>query len=269
MMAPKACSPTNKTADHFVSNPHFVAPTKADFAPGPLYPKRTVPYQYASLWDHPSFPRRTAPAPAAAGVGERVPRELRSRLKRSRGALALLEALEREVRDFLFSEPAEQPSPLEPDYSDLETDSLSCADGVTDSEEDEIVFVSRHERSGAGAVTVTAAAAPATAVAGLGRASEKVVFKSREEEQGANFGFVHPKRARGGAGVKEEGCRGEEEANHEGYRRWLVHSIAGYYGIKSWSVTEGRPAVRYAYVAKPPRGASAERVPPKPLYLMV
>ena len=62
---------------------------------------------------------------------------------------------------------------------------------------------------------------------------------------------------------------GGEEANREGNRRWLVHSIAGYYGIKSWSVTEGSPAVRCAYVAKPPHGFGVEKMPPKPLYLMI
>jgi hypothetical protein len=47
-------------------------------------------------------------------------------------------------------------------------------------------------------------------------------------------------------------------------RRWLVHSIAAYYGLQSWSVTEGNPAVRYAYVAK-----TQEVRVPRPLYLML
>jgi len=32
------------------------------------------------------------------------------------------------------------------------------------------------------------------------------------------------------------------------YRRWLVHSIATYYGLETWSVTTGDPARREAYV---------------------
>ena len=32
------------------------------------------------------------------------------------------------------------------------------------------------------------------------------------------------------------------------FRRWLVHSIASYYGLKTWSVTVGDPARREAYV---------------------
>lgn len=31
-------------------------------------------------------------------------------------------------------------------------------------------------------------------------------------------------------------------------RRWLVHSIASYYGLHTWSVTVGEPARREAYV---------------------
>lgn len=35
---------------------------------------------------------------------------------------------------------------------------------------------------------------------------------------------------------------------NEGNRRWLVHSIAAYYGLSSRSVTVGNPARREAYV---------------------
>ncbi|KAF8531788.1 hypothetical protein BDD12DRAFT_650817, partial [Trichophaea hybrida] len=173
--------------DHFISNPHFVPPTTSDWEPRPLYPRRNVPYQYASLWEHPSFPRRPEQPPIPA---ERVPKELKNRLKRSHGALALLEALEREVREFLLAEDGEVVGEYE----------SSVAAESEDSGEDEIVFVSRRERR-------------------EGRVEEtKVLFQSRVEEDGASFG------------------------------RWLVHSIAGYYGLQSWSVTAGNPAVRYAYV---------------------
>lgn len=32
------------------------------------------------------------------------------------------------------------------------------------------------------------------------------------------------------------------------HSRWLVHSIASYYGLHTWSVTVGEPARREAYV---------------------
>ena len=56
-------------------------------------------------------------------------------------------------------------------------------------------------------------------------------------------------------------------------RRWLVHSIASYYGLKTWSVTIGDPARREAYVGI--QGLGAGRFGggfgelPRPLYVMV
>ena len=39
--------------------------------------------------------------------------------------------------------------------------------------------------------------------------------------------------------------------------RWLVHSIASYYGLHTWSVTVGDPARREAYVGfRPPAPGS-------------
>lgn len=41
------------------------------------------------------------------------------------------------------------------------------------------------------------------------------------------------------------------------YSRWLVHSIASYYGLHTWSVTVGSPARREAYVGfYPPSSGS-------------
>ncbi|KKY27078.1 hypothetical protein UCRPC4_g01303 [Phaeomoniella chlamydospora] len=39
------------------------------------------------------------------------------------------------------------------------------------------------------------------------------------------------------------------EDRSAGFGRWLVHSIATYYGLETWSVTVGNPARREAYVA--------------------
>jgi hypothetical protein len=39
--------------------------------------------------------------------------------------------------------------------------------------------------------------------------------------------------------------------------RWLVHSVASYYGLHTWSVTVGDPARREAYVGfRPPAPGS-------------
>jgi hypothetical protein len=36
------------------------------------------------------------------------------------------------------------------------------------------------------------------------------------------------------------------------YSRWLVHSLASYYGLRTWSVTAGNPPRREAYVGIDP-----------------
>jgi hypothetical protein len=52
-------------------------------------------------------------------------------------------------------------------------------------------------------------------------------------------------------------------------RRWLVHSIATYYGLETWSVTKGSPARREAYVGLKHKAAPAFEELPRPLYVLV
>lgn len=57
------------------------------------------------------------------------------------------------------------------------------------------------------------------------------------------------------------------------FSRWLVHSIATYYGLCTWSVTVGDPARREAYVGLGERRAAwaseAKIELPRPLWVMV
>ncbi|KAL8693031.1 MAG: hypothetical protein Q9218_002047 [Villophora microphyllina] len=69
---------------------------------------------------------------------------------------------------------------------------------------------------------------------------DKLVFDSLADDHGASFG------------------------------RWLVHSIATYYDLHTWSVTVGHPARREAYVAlKSGRPVSPTGTLPRPLWGMV
>ena len=57
-------------------------------------------------------------------------------------------------------------------------------------------------------------------------------------------------------------------------RRWLVHSIATYYGLRTWSKTVGDPARREAYVGVKQVGAGGKVTTPitglpRPLWGMV
>jgi hypothetical protein len=58
------------------------------------------------------------------------------------------------------------------------------------------------------------------------------------------------------------------------YSRWLVHSIADYYGLTSRSVTVGDPARREAYVGirEMKSGRSPSAMPtelPRPLWALI
>ena len=130
--------------DHLLNNPHAQPPLPSDWEVRPTYPVHNVPYFLAPLWDAEykhktqSLNRPTRPEdPRAHGTAEdqaasRVPRELKAKLKRSRGAKGMLQDLEREVRRFVESWESEQ---REMDKDDL-------IDG--DSEDEEIVFVGRN-----------------------------------------------------------------------------------------------------------------------------
>ncbi|KAL7269027.1 hypothetical protein RUND412_008324 [Rhizina undulata] len=211
--------------DRLLSNPHVTPPTAADWEPRPLHPRRVVPYEYASLWDHPSFPRR---AEVERQACDKVPRELKYRLKKSHGAIGLLKSLEEEVRDFLLVKTeAEDQDDGVLVYAESDDEGMKMDE--TDSEE-EIVFISRRKKDEKKRKREA-------------MEREKVLFESLLEDQSASFG------------------------------RWLVHSIAKYYGLQSWSVTTGTPARRIAYVGiKNRKGKSVENTVtriPKPLYLML
>lgn len=203
--------------DHFLHNPHAVPPTKADWEVRPVYPRRNVPYQYALLWEHPNFLRRKEAD--RIDTGDKLPKDLKIRLKKARGAISLLETLEKEVRDFILSDQNENAKNL--DNVEVNSEEPELID--VDSEE-EIVFISKRKKN----------RLPQPP-------SEKVMLESLADDSSASFG------------------------------RWLIHCIAGYYGLRSWSITRGNPAMRYAYVAKSTSKSEIARQNkvPKPLYMML
>ena len=70
-------------------------------------------------------------------------------------------------------------------------------------------------------------------------------------------------------------CQRVENQTNRVCRRWLVHSIGAYYGLRTWSVTVGSPARREAYVGvkekKPKSGYQVQNHVslPRPLWGMV
>jgi hypothetical protein len=85
---------------------------------------------------------------------------LRSRLKKTRGARGLLESLEREVREFIIGATDEDGEVVQYEESVHDEE---------DSDEEEIVFVSKRERRAQ-------------------EAREKVLFQGEEGDKSASFG---------------------------------------------------------------------------------
>lgn len=194
--------------DRLVGNPHAQPPLPEDWEVRPQHPRQTVPYFLAPLWDaeyarlHQQREARKAKANAPGSKEEeaaaQVKRELRAKLKRSRGAKALLQVLEEEVRGFVGQ--------WEGKRRELEEEGVIEAD----SEDEEIVFVGRN-----GAMSDERRRERESE--GLER--DKVVFESLVHDHGASFG------------------------------RFLVHAIAQYYDLATWSVTtRDAPPKRQAYV---------------------
>ncbi|KAF1913216.1 R3H-associated N-terminal domain-containing protein [Ampelomyces quisqualis] len=132
--------------DRLLNNPHAEPPTPRDWEVHPTHRVKHVPYYLAPLWDaglrrqqnerkvavnaKKAATKTVANKPTTPGV---VPKELREKLKRSRGAKGLLMDLEGEVRKFVK------------DWEEKER--RAAQDGLPadpDSEDDEIVFVGRN-----------------------------------------------------------------------------------------------------------------------------
>lgn len=219
--------------DRLLSNPWAVPPLPSDWEVRPTYPRRTVPYYLAPLWDAAEFQRavesklkgrrrsstrnhgkrahNTGMSPmeeAAAGI----PKEVRATLKRAKAAKGLLQDLEESVRIFVRKWNEKEIR--------LKRDGLHDVPLTSDSEEEEeIVFVGRggamHDSSGNKEKDGEGMDDDETI------STEKMVFEGLDTDKGAAF------------------------------TRWLVHCVGSYYGLRSWSVTrdvEGEEKTRQAYV---------------------
>jgi hypothetical protein len=256
--------------DRLLSNPYAQPPLPKDWEVHPTYPVRAVPYYLASLWDTELAARSAAAEKAKAkakakakskttttgydtgvkksgktytGTGT-VPKELRETLKRARGAKGLLQDLESDVRSFVEAWEARQKriahdmnsrsgsgaggvklsSTTTGNAVATDDTSNSASDDEPDSEDDEIVFVGRD-----GAMTDVPASPGA-------REMEMELDMEEVEEELQRCKMVFDSLA------DDKGAR---------FHRWLLHSIANYYGLRTWSVTVGNPARRIAYVGIP------------------
>ena len=162
-------------ADRLAGNPYAEPPLPNDWEVHPTHPVHTVPYFLAPLWDAKYAERnaerrkqeRNRKSAAASVAGEKgvVPKELKQKLKRTRGAKCLLQDLEQQIRNFVQQ--------WEDNQRRLEEEVICDSDS---SEDDEVVFVGRNGPMHH----------PYRFGDGLQR--EKLVFDSLENDHGASFG---------------------------------------------------------------------------------
>jgi len=146
---------------------------------------KPVPYFLAPLWDakYSSIAadrrgrkrvRQTNDKKDASQEG--VAKEIRDRLKKSRGAKGLLQDLEAEVRNFL----SQMEAKAKADHDVRERDGLL---GVSDESDDEIVFVGRSGDMRESRRTDSDDT----------KMLERMVFQSLEKDHGASFGYANPR----------------------------------------------------------------------------
>ncbi|KAI4101451.1 MAG: hypothetical protein L6R37_004926 [Teloschistes peruensis] len=220
--------------DRLLNNPWAQPPLPSDWEVHPTYPKHSVPYYLAPLWDahvaakkgadvHNRATQKKHERPAAGD--SKVPKELREKLKKTKAAKGLLQDLEEQVRNFIKQ------------WEDKNKKPASASKPELDSDDEEIVFIGRNGQMH------DVPQSPHAARDDFDEDDirrDKLVFDSSADDHGASFG------------------------------RWLVHSIATYYDLHTWSVTVGHPARREAYVGlKSGRPVSPTGTLPRPLWGMV
>ncbi|KAJ9194391.1 hypothetical protein DTO164E3_5369 [Paecilomyces variotii] len=216
--------------DRLLNNPWAQPPAPTDWLPQPTYPRHeTVPYYLAPLWDaHYAHQDRThSKRSSKREEKHQIPKELRMRLKHARAARGLLQDLEEDIRHFVQKWNEKQLM--------LEDEGLTDAPSPADisEDEDEIVFVGRNGQMHDSPERKRVLRQMRKDLSQhQERDGEKMVFESLAGDRGAGFG------------------------------RWLVHSIASYYGLHTWSVTMGNPSRRAAFVGfyPPPPSTRDEQV---------
>ncbi|GLA76812.1 hypothetical protein AtubIFM55763_008690 [Aspergillus tubingensis] len=201
--------------DRLLNNPWAEPPSSKDWDIQATHTRHDpMPYYLAPLWDnhYARLDHRSSQQMETRIEKHRVPKELRQRLKHARAARGILQDIEEDIRQFIQRWNEKQ--------SLLKQEGLADAPQSSDSEsEDEIVFVGRnglmHDSPQRRARLQKMREAMS---AHHEHDGQKMVFESLVDDRAAGFG------------------------------RWLVHSIASYYGLHTWSVTVGEPARREAYV---------------------
>ncbi|KAI5783915.1 hypothetical protein DFH27DRAFT_577842 [Peziza echinospora] len=198
--------------DRLLSNPYFTAPTAADFVPGPTYPVKVVHYELAHLYNPSTTGNSRKQAKKAQSA--QIPKVLKQKLKHARGAIGIVKMLEERIRDSLLT-PDLPSTPISHqdeadswEKLDIDKEIFSEEEGH-ESDKEYIVFVPKRKVQTPAPTAQTALTTPLKAVP---------IYHSSPEDPTSPF------------------------------VRWLVHSIAEYYGLKSWSCAGDDGKGRVAWV---------------------
>ncbi|KAF2725901.1 hypothetical protein K431DRAFT_280631 [Polychaeton citri CBS 116435] len=200
--------------DRLLSNPYAEPPLPSDWQVQPTHPvHNSVPYFLAPLWDA-EYARKQQQRKMAGAAGARGPRSTPKNQEEAAAA-----KVTQELRTKLKKAKAAKGllQDLEKEVRgfieawELKEKELEKEGLIADadSEDEEIVFVGRNGM-------MSDERRRRREEEDLRK--DKLIFQSLVDDHGASFG------------------------------RYLVHAIAIYYGLKTWSVTTGNPARREAYV---------------------
>lgn len=167
--------------DRLLNNPWAQPPLPSDWEVHPTYPRHTVPYYLAPLWDakvsqrqEAERKRRETMQKHAEGQTEaqgKVPKDLRQKLKKAKAAKGLLQVLEEEVRKFIktWEEKTNKEQHMAPEI---------------DSEDEEIVFIGRNEHMD------DTLSSPETSFYFVEDEiqTNRLIFDSMADDHGASFG---------------------------------------------------------------------------------
>ncbi|KAJ5543120.1 Single-stranded nucleic acid binding R3H, partial [Penicillium sp. DV-2018c] len=213
--------------DRLLHNPWAEPPSKKDWDVQPTYTRHDpMPYYLAPLWDvhysHVVDHQSAMKAAERANEKYHVPKELRSRLKHARAARGMLQDLEEEVRSFIQKWNEKELL--------LEREGLRDApeNSGSDDSEDEIVFVGRNGQ--------------------MHDSPERKERLRRLREE------ISSHNEQDGEKMVLETLANDRAA---GFGRWLVHSIASYYGLHTWSVSVEDRREAYVGFRSPAPGSRA------------
>ncbi|EFX05445.1 uv-damaged DNA-binding protein [Grosmannia clavigera kw1407] len=233
--------------DRLLHVPNAQPPLPSDWEVRPTHPVHYgLPYHLAQYWDK-GLRQHVNETRAAAAVLRRrqvvaqqagtsmeksgktenmrvgtITRELRATAKKTPAVKTWVRVLEEPVRAFLQAAAAAKAAGHSLDGSDRDEgwssgdEEDSTAPFYSDEEEDEIVFVGRHNASGS---------------AGMWRQAQQQKKPPRQKQIDGGIVFDELGDDRDGS-----------------FKRWLTHSISDYYGLASHSVSVDSPPRRVVYV---------------------